>query len=162
MTARKEIDAIIRVALDGELRTADMFMRLTAARPQGVVQIHPDGVIRLHRLEGENVTDQTPQSAMLPTSTLTTIPEVPPQPQGADIPPLHPAIAQVLQHFSYSHLPAGLRGVSKEFHVLAHTLVKDWDLQGAEIVVCLRKLLEAKDAAVRSAKERFDAQGKVS
>lgn len=56
----------------------------------------------------------------------------------------------IMRYFEYAHLPAHLQTVSKPFGVLAedlHSLLPN----GAEKVVALRKLLEAKDAAVRSA-----------
>lgn len=56
----------------------------------------------------------------------------------------------LLQYFAYEHLPERLQQVSRRFHDLAHDLVADLPL-GPELTVALRKLLEAKDAAVRSA-----------
>lgn len=56
----------------------------------------------------------------------------------------------MLNHFSYDHLRGDLQEVSKQFHNLAHWI--DANLTGdAETAMALRKLLEAKDAAVRSA-----------
>ena len=56
---------------------------------------------------------------------------------------------RMMQWFEYAHLPAHLQTVSLEFHNLA-----DWIetniLPGPERTVALRKLLEAKDAAVRA------------
>ncbi|MFE1350036.1 hypothetical protein [Streptomyces sp. NPDC058757] len=63
----------------------------------------------------------------------------------------HPAVASVLRHFAYSHLPEPLREVSQPFHDLAHALAARPDLDGPELTVALRKLLESKDAAVRAA-----------
>lgn len=56
-----------------------------------------------------------------------------------------------LRYFAYDHLTRSpLRDVSRLFHVLADTL--DAHLpDGPEKSVALRKLLESKDAAVRSA-----------
>ncbi len=63
----------------------------------------------------------------------------------------NPAIDSVLQFFAYDHLPEGtLRETSGLFHDLAHTLVDSLP-ESRELTVCLRKLLEAKDAGVRSA-----------
>ena len=65
----------------------------------------------------------------------------------------------ILQFFAYGHLPEALQKVSKPFHDLAHELCEDDDECGttallpnnnSERAVALRKLLEAKDAAVRS------------
>lgn len=61
----------------------------------------------------------------------------------------HPAINAVLKFFAYQHLPPHLQEVSKDFHDLA---VKTADRAplNAETTIAIRKLLEAKDAAVRS------------
>jgi hypothetical protein len=56
-----------------------------------------------------------------------------------------------LAFFTYDHLPEHLKRVSKPFCDLAHHLAEDLDLEGAELTVGLRKLLEAKDCAVRAA-----------
>jgi hypothetical protein len=56
----------------------------------------------------------------------------------------------ILKYFEYSHLPNRLAYVSKPFHTLAHEIV-DMTPEGPEQSVALRKLLEAKDAAVRAA-----------
>lgn len=55
----------------------------------------------------------------------------------------------ILQFFAYSHLPEKLREVSKPFGVLALQVV-DTLPRNPERTVALRKLLEAKDAAVRA------------
>jgi hypothetical protein len=55
----------------------------------------------------------------------------------------------LLQFFSYAHLPAHLQVVSRPFCELAETLEAALPA-GAEKTVALRKLLEAKDAGVRS------------
>jgi hypothetical protein len=56
----------------------------------------------------------------------------------------------LLQFFAYEHLPEKLRDVSKPFGVLAWDLVKKLP-RNPERTVMLRKLLEAKDCAVRCA-----------
>lgn len=56
----------------------------------------------------------------------------------------------ILRYFTWSHLPERLQAVSKPFSQLAHEL-EDRLLPGPEKSVALRKLLESKDAAVRSA-----------
>jgi len=61
---------------------------------------------------------------------------------------LNPAIKQVLKYFDYKHLPEQLQIVSKKFHDLAHEIAVIGN--NPEVTVSLRKLLEAKDAAVRS------------
>lgn len=76
-------------------------------------------------------------------------------PIAADGPERHPATLQLLRYFEYRHLPADLGVVSMQFHHLAHELV-DRLPDSAELTVALRKLLEGKDAAVRSA---LDAGG---
>lgn len=64
---------------------------------------------------------------------------------------LHPAVAGVLRFFEYGHLPAGMiHDTAYEFAEFARSLADD--LPGdPELTVALRKLLEAKDAAVRCA-----------
>ncbi len=69
----------------------------------------------------------------------------------------------ILQFFAYAHLPANLAMVSKPFHDLAHAMVTGDNgpesgtttfgnplPRNPERTVALRKLLEAKDAAVRA------------
>ena len=65
----------------------------------------------------------------------------------------------ILQFFEYKHLPENLAAVSKPFCDLAHAIVGDPPAgltliqalpQNPERTVALRKLLEAKDAAVRA------------
>lgn len=55
----------------------------------------------------------------------------------------------VLRFFHYSHLPDVLKARSKPFCDLARQIV-DTTPRNAERTVALRKLLEAKDAAVRA------------
>ncbi len=55
----------------------------------------------------------------------------------------------MLQFFAYGHLPQHLIGVSRQFHDLAEFVV-DVLPRNPERTVALRKLLEAKDCAVRS------------
>jgi hypothetical protein len=54
-------------------------------------------------------------------------------------------------YFNFDHLPEHLRDISRPFCVLAELLAARDELHGPEVDVALRKLLEAKDAAVRSA-----------
>lgn len=57
---------------------------------------------------------------------------------------------QILRYFAYDHLPARLAVICQPFADLAyrmHTALPP----GPETTVMLRKLLEAKDAAVRAA-----------
>ncbi|NRA89195.1 MAG: hypothetical protein HRU28_17825 [Rhizobiales bacterium] len=56
----------------------------------------------------------------------------------------------ILQYFEYSHLPEHLQKISKPFCELADQLVSTLP-SNAETSIALRKLLESKDAAVRSA-----------
>lgn len=72
----------------------------------------------------------------------------------------------IIQFFAYDHLPAHLAAISKPFHDLAHAIVglghdeipygpaattTELPLpRNPERTVALRKLLEAKDAAVRA------------
>jgi hypothetical protein len=56
---------------------------------------------------------------------------------------------RMLKWFAYAHLPEPLRDVSRHFAVLAEDLCELVE-RGPERTVALRKLLEAKDAAVRA------------
>ena len=56
---------------------------------------------------------------------------------------------QMLKWFEYSHLPEHLQTVSKPFGELVKSLC-EMTTAGPERTVALRKLLEAKDAAVRA------------
>lgn len=64
---------------------------------------------------------------------------------------VHPATLALLGYFEYGHLPDHLAEVSARFHSLAHEVALEFGLEGPEVTVCLRKLLEAKDCAVRAA-----------
>lgn len=57
---------------------------------------------------------------------------------------------RMLKWFEYSHLPEKLQAFSKPFGELAAHVVATIE-PGPERTVALRKLLEAKDAAVRAA-----------
>lgn len=59
-----------------------------------------------------------------------------------------PPIQHVMQFFAYAHLPEHLQAVSKPFSDLAEIVANQSSNQ--ETTVALRKLLEAKDAAVRA------------
>jgi len=59
----------------------------------------------------------------------------------------------ILKYFKFSHLPEHLQVISRDFSELAHQMafrcVND-DADGRETAAGIRKLLEAKDCAVRS------------
>lgn len=57
-------------------------------------------------------------------------------------------VARVLRYFRYEHLPAPLQAVSRPFAELADLVARS--SSNPETTVALRKLLEAKDAAVRA------------
>lgn len=61
---------------------------------------------------------------------------------------MNPAIAHILQFFRCDHLPPALQAVSKPFAALAEQVSES--SSNTETIVALRKLLEAKDAAVRA------------
>lgn len=67
----------------------------------------------------------------------------------------------IMKYFEFEHLPARLQRYSKPFCVLAKQIdvtMKD----GPEKSVCLRKLLEAKDACVRASLDEYpDAVGLI-
>jgi hypothetical protein len=56
----------------------------------------------------------------------------------------------ILQYFSFAHLPQHLQDISQPFATLAHNTIMQLP-RNPERTVALRKLLEAKDAAVRAA-----------
>lgn len=59
------------------------------------------------------------------------------------------ATDHVLRYFHYSHLPSVLQERSKPFCDLARRII-DTTTRNPERTVALRKLLEAKDAAIRA------------
>jgi len=59
------------------------------------------------------------------------------------------ATEPILQFFEYAHLPPELQDVSRQFRIVALGLVEELP-RNPERTVALRKLLEAKDAAVRA------------
>ena len=56
----------------------------------------------------------------------------------------------ILDYFKFEHLPESLKKISKPFHDLAHSLTEEAWTDYDEVNTALRKLLEAKDCAVRS------------
>lgn len=66
---------------------------------------------------------------------------------------MHPAVEELLRFFKFDHLPPAMQAVSRPFCELAQKLAADLP-DCAEKTVALRKLLEAKDAAVRAALPR--------
>jgi len=63
---------------------------------------------------------------------------------------MHPSVEHVLQYFTYAHLHERLQEASRPFSELAHE-VANRAPSSPETTIALRKLLEAKDAAVRAA-----------
>lgn len=63
---------------------------------------------------------------------------------------MDPEASPILRYFAFHHLPEKLQLVSESFGDLANWLEQTLP-RGPEKSVALRKLLEAKDAAVRSA-----------
>ena len=63
--------------------------------------------------------------------------------------PSKESIEHILQFFHYDHLPERLQETSKPFSELANYVI-DRCPRNPERTVALRKLLEAKDAAVRA------------
>jgi hypothetical protein len=60
-----------------------------------------------------------------------------------------PQAEHIMQFFAYEHLPPKLQDVSRPFGLLAEEIVAKLP-RNPERTVALRKLLEAKDAAVRA------------
>jgi len=56
----------------------------------------------------------------------------------------------IMKYFAYDHLPNHLQDISRSFFFLATKVCMDGKDKN-EVEQCLRKLLEAKDCAVRSA-----------
>lgn len=65
-----------------------------------------------------------------------------------------PVGPSILRYFQYAHLPPDLQVVAREFHDIAWALTSVHRLEGPELSTALRKLLEAKDAAVRAALDK--------
>ncbi|MEM1182172.1 MAG: hypothetical protein AAGM22_27740 [Acidobacteriota bacterium] len=65
---------------------------------------------------------------------------------------MHPATQALLDQFRSDHLPSRLANVSGNFHALAKSLVatSEGTKYPTELTAGLRKLLEAKDCAVRA------------
>ena len=61
----------------------------------------------------------------------------------------------LLQFFAFEHLPEHLRSTSRRFHDLAHQIEATIP-RNPERTVTLRKLLEAKDCAVRAMLMKMD------
>lgn len=58
----------------------------------------------------------------------------------------------ILNYFAFEHLPERLQEVSRPFAAVAHSIAQLANAtNGAEVAAGLRKLLEAKDCAVRAA-----------
>lgn len=68
---------------------------------------------------------------------------------GEETPVAAPPAERMLKWFRYEHLPPVLQAVSARFQDLARTVCRETE-PGPERTVALRKLLEAKDAAVRA------------
>ncbi|HEY3691263.1 MAG TPA: hypothetical protein VGL46_13305 [Pseudonocardiaceae bacterium] len=62
----------------------------------------------------------------------------------------HPSVAHFAPLFEYAHLPEHLQQISEPFHNLATNLLYLL-ADGPELSAGLRKLVEAKDCAVRQA-----------
>lgn len=62
----------------------------------------------------------------------------------------HESVCHVLSLFNFGHLPPHIAAQSRPFAELAASIVASATALNAEHTVALRKLLEAKDAAVRA------------
>jgi hypothetical protein len=62
---------------------------------------------------------------------------------------MHESTRDLLEYFDYRHLDADLAAYSFPFSELAHRIANE--LEGPEVTVGIRKLLEAKDCIVRAA-----------
>lgn len=68
-----------------------------------------------------------------------------------------PAVQQLHGYFAYDHLPPKLQRVSRHFAITADLMLQ-WIPDSPELEACLRKLLEAKDCAVRCALDLPDEE----
>lgn len=64
--------------------------------------------------------------------------------------PSEPQAEHIMQFFAYGQLPQAMQEISRPFGELAQRLIETTP-RNPERTVALRKLLEAKDAAVRAA-----------
>ena len=78
------------------------------------------------------------------------MPEIPPKSDEKELKPMSEPVDEILQFFAYTHLPPALQAVSGPFCELANGIVR-MTPRCAERTAALRKLLEAKDCAVRAA-----------
>ena len=62
----------------------------------------------------------------------------------------HPGVVSILQHFEYGHLPEPLMQLSRLYRELAEATLALVQTDDPELTAALRKLLEAKDCAVRA------------
>jgi ferritin-like protein len=69
----------------------------------------------------------------------------------------HPSVTGLLRWFDFGHLPEVLQDASEPFADLAALLVERLP-DSAELTTALRKLLEAKDCAVRATIEANEAR----
>ena len=60
---------------------------------------------------------------------------------------------QIMRHFTYAHLPPNLKNISQPFCELAEIMARILP-PCAETSAALRKIMEAKDCAVRAELER--------
>lgn len=68
----------------------------------------------------------------------------------------HPGVVSLVRHLSYSHLPVKLQMISKPFADLARVLLDELRYDSPEFTVALRRLVEAKDCAVRARADELD------
>lgn len=68
----------------------------------------------------------------------------------------HPATSHLMRYFAWTHLPDPLRAVSAPFGSLASALL-DQLPDGPELTTALRKLVEAKDCAIRAMVDKLSA-----
>lgn len=74
----------------------------------------------------------------------------------------HPGVRAILKYFDYRHLPADLSSVSEVFWGAAVNVLAEVPMDTPELTVCLRKLLEAKDCAVRARMDSLDTAVRVA
>jgi hypothetical protein len=122
------------VVHDGEeFDAVEVLVLSLSGAPAQITRVDPNGEGRFHVHSGADLL----------------IHEIQPD---AGISPIEPHDEPILKHFAWAHLPEPLRAVSRPFGMLAARMVAT-SARSAERSACLRKLLEAKDCAVRAAME---------
>lgn len=69
----------------------------------------------------------------------------------------HPGTVALMRHLSFAHLPENLRVIVEPFAMTARVMLGAIETDSPELTTMLRKLIEAKDCAVRARVDQLDA-----